>query len=158
MSPVPFKITIAHSVLEDLSARLAATRFQPDILGENFEAGINPAYHRELVHYWRTAYDWRAAERRINAFAQFRAEVGGTQLRFIHEPGRGPTFAYHSDTWLSGFIRPLPQTHSAARGSERKWRRTGRRVQRRCSQPARIRIFGATCEARGAFSVRHQRL
>jgi hypothetical protein len=69
---------------------LAAVRLPTGILGENWNAGIDPAYHRELVSYWRTAYDWRAAERSINTFSHFRAEIDGVRLHFIHEPGHGP--------------------------------------------------------------------
>jgi hypothetical protein len=57
MPPAPFKIAIADTILEDLSARLGATRFPPGILGENWNAGTSPAYHRELLHYWRTGFD-----------------------------------------------------------------------------------------------------
>jgi pimeloyl-ACP methyl ester carboxylesterase len=90
MPPAPFKIAIADTILEDLSARLAATRFPPGILGENWNAGTSPAYHRELLNYWRTGFDWRAVERYLNSYAHFRVDVDGTQLHFIHERGLGP--------------------------------------------------------------------
>jgi len=45
---------------------------------------------RELVPYWRERFDWRAAEKRLNAFPQFRAKVGGLGIHFIHQRGKGP--------------------------------------------------------------------
>ena len=42
------------------------------------------------MEYWRTRFDWRAQERTINAFNQYRANVDGTGIHFIHERGKGP--------------------------------------------------------------------
>jgi hypothetical protein len=52
--------------------------------------GVNRAYLRELVDYWRTDYDWRKAEAAINAYEHYRVQVAGVrrdrplgaQLRF----------------------------------------------------------------------------
>jgi microsomal epoxide hydrolase len=51
---------------------------------------MNPGYLREILEYWRNAFDWRAQERALNGFAQFTATVDGTRLHFLHEKGRGP--------------------------------------------------------------------
>src|SRR5260370_318231 len=47
------------------------------------------AYMRELVEYWRTKYEWRLHEARLNRLRQFTVELGGIELHFIHEPGVG---------------------------------------------------------------------
>jgi len=86
----PFKVAVSEEVLADLRARLERTRFPDEVPDTGWEYGTNLAYMRELVDYWRTRYDWRAHEARINRFAQFRAEVDGLGIHFIHEPGRGP--------------------------------------------------------------------
>jgi len=44
----------------------------------------------ELVRYWQEHFDWRAQERAINAFAHFRATVGGLGIHFIHQRGTEP--------------------------------------------------------------------
>jgi microsomal epoxide hydrolase len=44
----------------------------------------------ELVAYWRSGFDWRAQEASLNRFRQFTVPLGGIELHFIHEPGRGP--------------------------------------------------------------------
>lgn len=86
----PFKVAVSDEVLADLHARLARTRFPDEVPGTGWEYGSNLAYMREVVDYWRTRYDWRTHEARINRFAQFRAEIDGLGIHFIHEPGRGP--------------------------------------------------------------------
>jgi microsomal epoxide hydrolase len=86
----PFRIAVADSVLTDLRERLARTRFPDEIPGSGWGYGSELAYVRELVGYWRERYDWRAAEARLNALPQFRAEVDGLGIHFIHVRGTGP--------------------------------------------------------------------
>lgn len=86
----PFRIAISDEALADLRERLARTRFPDEIPGTGWEYGTDLAYLRELVAYWRERYDWRAAEARLNALPQFRAEVDGLGIHFIHVRGRGP--------------------------------------------------------------------
>jgi len=86
-----FEIEIPEATLADLRERLARTRLVPHDGAADWDAGTSPAYLRQLVDYWRSEYDWRAQEARINRFAHFRAAVGGTTLHFIHERGRGPS-------------------------------------------------------------------
>jgi pimeloyl-ACP methyl ester carboxylesterase len=88
--PEPFRVAIADATLQDLQRRLARTRFVPGDDAADWEAGTSPAYLRELVEYWRSGYDWRAQETRINRFAHFRASVRGADVHFIHERGHGP--------------------------------------------------------------------
>ena len=86
----PFRIAVPDSVLTDLRERLARTRFPDEIPGSGWGYGSELAYVRELVGYWRDRYDWRAAEARLNALPQFRAEVDGLGIHFIHVRGTGP--------------------------------------------------------------------
>ena len=48
------------------------------------------AYVKELVHYWQHQYDWRAQERRLNGFPQYRVQLEDMTLHYIHQPGVGP--------------------------------------------------------------------
>lgn len=86
----PFRIAVPDSVLTDLRERLARTRFPDEVPGSGWGYGSELAYVRELVAYWRDEYDWRAAEARLNAWPQFRAEVDGLGIHFIHVRGTGP--------------------------------------------------------------------
>ena len=82
---VPFKIAVPESVLTDLKDRLARTRFPGEIEGAGWDYGTNLAYLRELVTYWRTKYDWREQERRLNQLPQFTTHIDGVDLHFIHQ-------------------------------------------------------------------------
>jgi pimeloyl-ACP methyl ester carboxylesterase len=45
---------------------------------------------KDLMQYWQHAYDWRKQEASPNRFAQFKAEVDGVSIHFIHERGKSP--------------------------------------------------------------------
>ncbi len=86
----PFTIAVEDSVLDDLRLRLANTRWPDEIPGSGWDYGSNLAYLKELVEYWRTKFDWRAQEAKLNAFSHFKSEVDGLDIHFIHEKGKGP--------------------------------------------------------------------
>jgi pimeloyl-ACP methyl ester carboxylesterase len=85
-----FRISVPDAVLEDLRERLGRTRWPDEIEGAAWEYGTSLPYLQELVEYWRTSFDWRAQEQRLNAFHHFRARLDGLAIHFIRERGRGP--------------------------------------------------------------------
>jgi pimeloyl-ACP methyl ester carboxylesterase len=89
-TPEPFRMHVPDDVLDDLRARLAHTRWPDEIEDSNWRYGSDLGYMRRLVEHWRDSFDWRAQEAEINAFSQFRAEVAGVNLHFIHQQGVGP--------------------------------------------------------------------
>ncbi len=88
--PAPFRLEVPDEKLSDLRERLNRTRWPDEIPGSEWAFGTDLTYLRGLVEYWREGFDWRAQEARLNAFQQFRLEVDGIDLHFIHEPGVGP--------------------------------------------------------------------
>src|ERR1700736_1350215 len=86
----PFTIHVAQSTLDDLRERLAHTRWPDEIQGAGWDYGTNLEYLKALVAYWQHHFDWRAQETRLNHFAQFRADIDGFGIHFIHERGQGP--------------------------------------------------------------------
>ena len=90
MQPTPFTIRIAEDVLTDLRARLERVRWPDEIPGAGWQYGTDLTYLRSLVDYWRTQYDWRMHEARLNTFRQFTVPLAGIDLHFIHQPGVGP--------------------------------------------------------------------
>jgi pimeloyl-ACP methyl ester carboxylesterase len=86
----PFTIAVEDSVLDDLRERLADTRWPDEIPNSGWDYGSNLAYIKELVEYWRTDFDWRAQEAKLNEFNHFKSEVDGLDIHFIHEKGKGP--------------------------------------------------------------------
>lgn len=90
MNKEPFVVAVPEDTLVDLRERLVRTRWPDEIGNDNWEYGTKLAYLKELVAYWRTAYDWRQHERAMNAFRHYRVTIDGQPVHFIHEPGRGP--------------------------------------------------------------------
>jgi pimeloyl-ACP methyl ester carboxylesterase len=88
---VPFKIHVSDAVLADLKQRLARARFADEIPEVGWDYGTNLAYLKELVTYWRDRYDWRAQERRLNQFDQFKTNIDGLDIHFIHQRAKVPT-------------------------------------------------------------------
>ncbi len=81
----PYRINVPDSVLADLKARLARTRFPSEIEGSAWDYGANLGYLKELVAYWQTSFNWREQERRLNQFPQFQTTIEGVDIHFIHQ-------------------------------------------------------------------------
>jgi microsomal epoxide hydrolase len=79
-----FRIEVPQSDVDDLKRRIAATRWPEEIAGAGWDRGVPLEYLRELADYWRTTYDWRMAEARLNEFPQFVTEIDGTNVHFMH--------------------------------------------------------------------------
>jgi microsomal epoxide hydrolase len=88
--PEDFALRVPESAIADLRERLARTRFPDQAPGEPWAYGTNVDYLRGLVEYWRTAFDWRAQEARLNAFPQFKVPLHDIDVHFLHVPGKGP--------------------------------------------------------------------
>lgn len=95
----PFRIDIPESDLDDLRQRLRQTRWPEPATVDDWSQGVPLAYLRDLCDYWLEHYDWRASEARLNRFPQFRTEIDGLAIHFIH--ARSP----HDDA------QPLIITH-----------------------------------------------
>jgi pimeloyl-ACP methyl ester carboxylesterase len=70
--------------LEDLRDRLQRTRWPERETVDDWSQGIPLAYVQDVCGYWATSYDWRRAERQLNAYPQFVAEVDGLDVHFLH--------------------------------------------------------------------------
>src|SRR5215510_10073382 len=87
---IPFAIHVPDDVLKDLKARLARTRFPDELDGAGWDYGMNLGYLKELVAYWRDTFDWRAQERRLNQFTQYKTTIDGVDIHFIHQRSSNP--------------------------------------------------------------------
>ena len=94
-----FRIDIPQADLDDLRDRLGRTRWPDQLAGVGWDYGIALADVRELAEYWRTGYDWRRHEQRLNGFAQFITEIDGQRVHFLHvrspTPGALPLIMTH---------------------------------------------------------------
>jgi hypothetical protein len=67
-----------------------ATRWADRETVTDASQGVQLETLQELVRYWSTTYDWRAAERRLNALPQFVTSIEGLDIHFIHVRSRHP--------------------------------------------------------------------
>jgi pimeloyl-ACP methyl ester carboxylesterase len=104
-----FRVDVPAAVLRDLDERLARTRWPDQLPATGWAYGADTAYLRELVEYWRNGYDWRAEERRLNAFEHYRATIDGMRIHFVHaksrDPNAIPVLLLHG--WPSTFVQML---------------------------------------------------
>ena len=84
----PFQVEIADAALDDLRRRIAATRWPTKELVDDRSQGVQLATMQELARYWATDYDWGKCEARLNALPQFKTEIDGVDIHFIHVKSR----------------------------------------------------------------------
>jgi epoxide hydrolase len=80
----PFRIDISDDELADLQRRLRATRWPDPETPNDWSQGIPLAYVQEVCRYWAEEYDWRATETRLNQLDQFRTQLDGLGIHFLH--------------------------------------------------------------------------
>jgi pimeloyl-ACP methyl ester carboxylesterase len=80
----PFQVEIPQADLDELMERLARVRWPDELPGAGWSHGVPLAFVRELVDYWRSGFDWRAQEGRLNTHPQFVTTVDGQRVHFIH--------------------------------------------------------------------------
>jgi pimeloyl-ACP methyl ester carboxylesterase len=120
----PFTLTVPQSRLDDLRDRLDRTAWPAPLPGDDWDTGVPVHWLRGLVDRWRTGYDWRAAEARLNAIPQFTTEIDGQRVHFLHvrsgEPGALPLILTHG--WPGSVVEFLdvigPLTDPAAHGGD----------------------------------------
>jgi pimeloyl-ACP methyl ester carboxylesterase len=84
----PFTIEIPEAEVEDLRARIVATRLPDKETVADASEGVQLATMRALVRYWGTEYDLRRVETRLNALPQFLTEIDDLDIHFIHVKSR----------------------------------------------------------------------
>jgi epoxide hydrolase len=105
----PFRIQVPESELSDLRDRLRRARWPEAETVDDWSQGVPLAYLRELCRYWAEEYDWRATEARLNALPQFRTEIDGLGIHFLHvrspHPGALPLVMTHG--WPGSIVEFL---------------------------------------------------
>lgn len=80
----PFQISATDEQLDDLRRRLQNTRWPEAETPDDWSQGIPLSYVQEVCSYWVEKYDWRAREASLNRFDQFKTEIDGLGIHFIH--------------------------------------------------------------------------
>ena len=82
--PEPFLAQTAPAVIEDLRARLRATRWPDAPEDAGWSLGTDVGYLRELVRYWADEFDWPAQEAALAQLPRFRVRLGDLGIHFVH--------------------------------------------------------------------------
>jgi pimeloyl-ACP methyl ester carboxylesterase len=80
----PFRIAIPDAELDELRLRLQHTRWPEPEPVDDWSQGVPIGWLQELCRYWADSYDWRATERRLNEIPQFRTDIDGRSIHFLH--------------------------------------------------------------------------
>ncbi len=80
----PFAVDFEQGAIDDLRRRIDATRWPTKELVADRTQGVQLAATRALARFWTTEYDWRKCEARLNALPQFKTELDGLNIHFIH--------------------------------------------------------------------------
>lgn len=91
MSIERFHIQVSNEILDDLKYRLEQVRWPDQLENIGWEQGTDAGYLKSLVTYWREHFNWRAQESELNRFSQFRSNIDGIDVHFVHERGNGPS-------------------------------------------------------------------
>ena len=80
----PFTVDFKEEAIDDLRRRIAATRWPTKELVADRSQGVQLAAAQALAHYWSTEYDFGRVAERLNALPQFKTELDGLNIHFIH--------------------------------------------------------------------------
>ncbi|GAA0367417.1 epoxide hydrolase family protein [Bacillus horti] len=86
----PYTVRVDKTEIEELKKRLQNTRWPDEIEEAQWEYGIPLAFMKDMLHYWKTEFNWKNVEDRINSYANYQADIDGIALHFIYERGSGP--------------------------------------------------------------------
>jgi pimeloyl-ACP methyl ester carboxylesterase len=119
----PFRINFPEADLTALRARVNATRWPDRETVKDDSQGVQLATTQALADYWKTEYDWRKVEARLNALPQYKTEIDGLDVHFIHVRSKHanalPLIVTHG--WPGSIIEQLkiidPLTNPTAHGA-----------------------------------------
>ncbi|HLY83401.1 MAG TPA: epoxide hydrolase [Acidimicrobiales bacterium] len=80
----PFRIQVNEADLDDLRERLRRTRWPEPETVDDWSQGVPLVFLRRLCDHWVDGYNWRAAQARLNTFPQYRTEIDGLGIHFVH--------------------------------------------------------------------------
>jgi pimeloyl-ACP methyl ester carboxylesterase len=120
----PFRIDVPAADIAELKQRLTRTRWPDPETVDDWSQGAPLGYVQDLCRYWAESYDWPQRQERLNAFAQYRTEIDGLGIHFIHvpspHPGALPLVLTHG--WPGSVVEFLevigPLTDPVAHGGE----------------------------------------
>lgn len=120
----PFTLSIPQDDLDDLARRLDAVRWPERQTVDDWSQGAPLDKVQALCDHWRHRYDWRRCESQLNSLGQFRTELDGLAIHFLHvrspHPDAMPLLITHG--WPGSVIEFMkvigPLTDPVAHGGD----------------------------------------
>jgi pimeloyl-ACP methyl ester carboxylesterase len=118
----PFTFEFPEADLDDLHARIKATRWPEKEVVADDTQGVQLATIQKLAHYWATEHDWRKVEAKMRSYSHFITEIDGLDIHFMHIRSKHdaalPLIVTHG--WPGSIIEQLkivePLTNPTAHG------------------------------------------
>jgi pimeloyl-ACP methyl ester carboxylesterase len=102
----PFHAGTDPAALDDLRARLRATRWPDAPEDAGWSQGVDVDELRELCEYWADGFDWTAQEAALNRLPRYRTVLGGHRVHFVHARAAAPALPLIlSHGWPDSFWR-----------------------------------------------------
>lgn len=79
-----FSPSFDADAINDLLTRLRLTRYPDAETVEDWSQGVPLSYQQELVDYWLNDYDTHRVAKRLNQFDNFKTNIEGLNIHFIH--------------------------------------------------------------------------
>jgi pimeloyl-ACP methyl ester carboxylesterase len=80
----PYIPAFDPSKIDDLKTRLAMARLPEAETVADWDQGIPLAYVQELLAHWQSGYDFQRVPALLNIWPNFRAEIEGLPIHFMH--------------------------------------------------------------------------
>ena len=106
---VLFTSPVSDADLDELHDRLRRTRWPDKETVDDWSQGVPLDYLRDVCAYWLDRYDWRAREAYFASYPQFRTEVDGVGIHFVHvrSPHEGALPLILTHGWPGSFVEFL---------------------------------------------------
>lgn len=95
----PFHLNVPQTQLDDLLDRLSRTRWPDRETVGDTSQGPPLDKIKALADHWQNGYDWRRCEALLNGMGQYRTEIDGLGIHFLHvrspEPNALPLLVTH---------------------------------------------------------------
>ncbi|HEY9313700.1 epoxide hydrolase family protein [Williamsia sp.] len=86
----PFRIDVPDADLDDLTDRLARTRWPNEVADAGSDYGFPLSRLKQLTEHWLTTYSWREHEAELNKLPHFTTEIDGQTIHFVHVRSQDP--------------------------------------------------------------------
>ena len=79
-----FKIDFLEADIEDLRTRIQNSRWPEKETVDDWSQGVPLDYLQDICGYWASNYDWLKTQDRLNDIPQFKTDIKGLSIHFMH--------------------------------------------------------------------------